>query len=833
MKTAISSGWTILVLLAMSKTSLGEDVCGNDSGKLSLISDDNSPHIYTLRNESSGEITVFVQSRPSYKFRCEHFTPLGEPRIVFGIDEDKLQNMFFNGSMYERLLFKNQLKNTLKGLNKHPVSVECNNVCSVNVIVIEIDQREHEICNLNGSLKCDIDDLNEVLPAPRSNLGSSVFEPVITYSIFDPVNGSWVKCDEYDDDDELVQAGINLEGHTDEIRCPIDLTSGEPRPVIIRIEEKTNSKCGVGLPSLCDNPSEPKYSYMSALVSQDDLKTDLGKSYKQEHWRQKLIMVVSIVVSLIVLVVALLSIIGWMCYRKYKKGKAKALHPTFYVNDAPNGDCAKSIMASAFSDTVSMRTESTGLANNYLEMTRVNIVSDDDLFDHDDEHDSHGSWKFSDNTEEGMKARKKIISRQLSGDPTKLNPDMFLNQQAKVLPYNPVYEIDKSNFSTVKILGSGNFGSVFEGNAIGLFHPGSQTKVAIKMTIDSQNVEQLTALLCEIKILANLDLHLNLVNMLGACTTELHNRELYLLLEFCSNGDMKSFIISHREDFKASLANKIAVNNLDERIFFKWSHSIAKGMEYLSSKRIMHGDLAARNILIGDNYVAKVSDFGLSKTFYDNIRYKKQARQDVPWKWMALEYLQDGCFTMRSDVWSYGIVLWEILSLGQEPYAGKNIESTISEIKKGYRLPCPTDLMDDTDWVEDVYEKVTYGCWQESPGARYSFSDIVTILETYLSQGELQQYSDLSEEYVTMKALMCDDMTRSKRILSQPHLNSNQDNTSYHKLHVVQDEQPPEMATNNMQASNGYLSIQDVISNPSSTPDVESGNYITVTQAMS
>ena len=91
-------------------------------------------------------------------------------------------------------------------------------------------------------------------------------------------------------------------------------------------------------------------------------------------------------------------------------------------------------------------------------------------------------------------------------------------------------------------------------------------------------------------------------------------------------------------------------------------------------------------------FVAKISDFGLSKTFYDNITYAKQKRQYVPWKWMAPEFLQKNCLTLISDVWSFGIVLWEIFSLGREPYMGQTVSEVSNKLKTGYYLPCPEEV---------------------------------------------------------------------------------------------------------------------------------------------
>ena len=335
--------------------------------------------------------------------------------------------------------------------------------------------------------------------------------------------------------------------------------------------------------------------------------------------------------------------------------------------------------------------------------------------------------------------------QQSIGNPSRLNPKLPLNQQTDLLPHNPKYKIDRSEFEVGKMLGSGNFGSVYEGIAKGLLHPGSKAKVAIKTVHDPSDHKQSYTLNCEIKVMANLDHHPNLVNMVGSCTSQIDDGKIWLLLEFCSHGDLKSFLIQHRKEFIESTKKNQPVNGFQEKLLMQWCHDIAKGMEYLSSKHVMHGDLAARNILLSNrkdgsnNYVAKVADFGLSKNFYYAQVYQKEERPEVPWKWMALEYLMDGVLTMKSDVWSYGILLWEIFSLGQVPYMHQ-IESTretIDDIKKGYQLPFPDTLTDASHKrqskvvyaLEDFYLDITDGCWEADPTERFSFTNLLEIIE--------------------------------------------------------------------------------------------------------
>ena len=188
-----------------------------------------------------------------------------------------------------------------------------------------------------------------------------------------------------------------------------------------------------------------------------------------------------------------------------------------------------------------------------------------------------------------------------NGDMKCINPNLSLNEQYEVFSYLPKLEMSRKFFTvSEELLGKGNFGKVFKGEAIGLFYPNSKTTVAIKTVNDTSSKSEVDSLLCEIKILSNLSLHLNLVNMMGACTTSPGmNKEIWLLLDFCEAGDMKLFVNENRTELEKCFSNyNKKAGDIHNRLLIKWAYHVAKGMEYLSSKQVMHGDLAARNILL-------------------------------------------------------------------------------------------------------------------------------------------------------------------------------------------------------------------------------------------
>ena len=367
----------------------------------------------------------------------------------------------------------------------------------------------------------------------------------------------------------------------------------------------------------------------------------------------------------------------------------------------------------------------------------------------------------------GNEMEKKLYTGSIHN----IDPALPLNEQHHVFSYLPKLEMSHRFFEVSnEILGAGNFGKVYKGEAIGLFYPDSKTTVAIKTINDGSSKNETESLLCEIKILSNISLHFNLVNMMGACTkSPTKMKDIWLLLEFCEHGNLKSFLRQNRRDFEKCFLNSNTYGKAQNRQLIKWAYDITKGMKYLSSKKILHGDLAARNILLSggggnDNrLIAKISDFGLSKNMYKKKYYKKIERRYVPWKWMGFEFLDSGKFELKSDVWSYGVVVWEIFSIGEDPYEGMGYDEVFKKLKEGYHLPCPKKVYNIKNWrASAFYEYIARRCFKLQPEDRSGFKEIVTYIQGILYDQEIRAYENDTHRYLRKCNLLLDDTTRRR-----------------------------------------------------------------------
>uniref|UniRef100_A0A8C6NI94 Vascular endothelial growth factor receptor 3 n=1 Tax=Nothobranchius furzeri TaxID=105023 RepID=A0A8C6NI94_NOTFU len=269
-------------------------------------------------------------------------------------------------------------------------------------------------------------------------------------------------------------------------------------------------------------------------------------------------------------------------------------------------------------------------------------------------------------------------------------------------------------FLTGKVLGHGAFGKVIEASIYGTGKSSSLDTVAVKMLKDGATASEHKALMSELKILIHIGNHVNVVNLLGACTKP--NGPLMVIVEYCKYGNLSNFLRAKREFFLP--------------------YRVARGMEFLASRKCIHRDLAARNILLSENNIVKICDFGLARDIYKDPDYVRKGNARLPLKWMAPESIFDKVYTSQSDVWSFGVLLWEIFSLGASPYPGVQIdEDFCKRLKDGFRMRAPETAS------PEIYG-IMLACWQGEPKERPTFPALVQILADLLQDNSLPDGKD-------------------------------------------------------------------------------------------
>ncbi|XP_063357491.1 tyrosine-protein kinase receptor Tie-1 isoform X1 [Pelmatolapia mariae] len=313
-----------------------------------------------------------------------------------------------------------------------------------------------------------------------------------------------------------------------------------------------------------------------------------------------------------------------------------------------------------------------------------------------------------------LNRRRTFTYQSGSGEETILqfnSGTLTLTRRPKPTPEPLTYPIlEWENIKFEDVIGEGNFGQVIKAM---IKKDGNKMSAAIKMLKEFASENDHRDFAGELEVLCKLGQHPNIINLIGACENRGY---LYIAIEYAPYGNLLDFLRKSRvlETDPAFAKEHGTASTLTSQQLLQFAVDVANGMHYLSDKQFIHRDLAARNVLVGDNLVAKIADFGLSR---GEEVYVKKTMGRLPVRWMAIESLNYSVYTTKSDVWSFGVLLWEIVSLGGTPYCGMTCAELYEKLPQGYRMEKPKNCDD------EVYELMRQ-CWRDRPYERPPFSQI-------------------------------------------------------------------------------------------------------------
>ncbi|XP_026933791.1 focal adhesion kinase 1 isoform X10 [Sagmatias obliquidens] len=319
--------------------------------------------------------------------------------------------------------------------------------------------------------------------------------------------------------------------------------------------------------------------------------------------------------------------------------------------------------------------------------------------------------KLANSEKQGVRTHAVSVSDEISGDETDDYAEIIDEEDTYTMPSTRDYEIQRERIELGRCIGEGQFGDVHQGAYTSPENPALAVAIKTCKNCTSDSVRE--KFLQEALTMRQFD-HPHIVKLIGVIT----ENPVWIIMELCTLGELRSFL-------------QVRKYSLDLASLILYAYQLSTALAYLESKRFVHRDIAARNVLVSSNDCVKLGDFGLSRYMEDSTYYKA-SKGKLPIKWMAPESINFRRFTSASDVWMFGVCMWEILMHGVKPFQGVKNNDVIGRIENGERLPMPPNC------PPTLYSLMTK-CWAYDPSRRPRFTELKAQLSTILEEEKVQQ----------------------------------------------------------------------------------------------